>query len=38
MRKTSKAASELRLALFLIGGFVVVCFGVAALASRIIQS
>jgi hypothetical protein len=36
MRRTSKTAAELRLALILISGFAVVCFGTAVLASRFI--
>jgi short chain dehydrogenase len=38
MRRTSKTAAELRLALILISGFAVVCFGSAVLASRFIFS
>jgi hypothetical protein len=38
MRRKSKAAAELRLALLLISAFAVVCFGAAALASKLIPS
>jgi hypothetical protein len=38
MRRTSKAASELRLALLLTSALAVICFGTAMLASGFLQS